>query len=173
MVFDSSKGHHIQLHTKLHLCPLPTWFWGWPPLKIRELCSVKTWDFVFTKTNQKLWFISRFTWVVQNPQALQKCFCSQVRQLLEYDCCINKMCTPYTLPHDNKIAICPEKVFVFGEHMSYYPLLKVQLEKVKDLIFLSNTKSVDFIKLAKQLNGHIGYCEILEMNLCALVWTTY
>lgn len=106
MVFDSSKGHHIQLHTNLHLCRLPTWFWEWPPLKIRKFCSVKTWDFVFTKTNQKLWFISRFTWVILNPQALQKCFCSQVRQLPEYDCCIHKICIPYRVwQQDCKLSL--------------------------------------------------------------------
>lgn len=79
----------------------------------------------------------------------------------------------YPTEYDNKIVSWFlegfKKVFVFGEHMSYYPLLKVQLEEVKGLIFLSKTKSVDFMKLAKQLNGHIGCCEILEMNLCALV----
>lgn len=52
------------------------------------------------------------------------------------------MCIPYTLPQNNKIASCPEKVFVFGEHMSYYPLLKVQLEEVKDLIFFYQRQKV-------------------------------
>lgn len=52
------------------------------------------------------------------------------------------MCIPYTLPQNNKIASCPEKVFVFGEHMSYYPLLKVQLEEEKDLIFFYQRQKV-------------------------------